>query len=357
MRRAMPALDGPQTVENGPAFWVVFALIWAMLFAQPLWGGEFLASNLSLFFLYVPMALGLSLLWGFGGILSFGQVAFFAIGGYIYGIVGINIAPFGGPQTLIAALVAILVAAVVAAAFGYFMFYGEVSSWIVPLLTLVLALVLSTFLGQTAGYRWAVGQALLGGYNGMTGIPELVAPGGSYTFFYAVLVMTLMIYLALRILTNSRYGSVLVAILEDPERTRLLGHNVDRRQVQVFTIAAALAALSGVLYAGWGNYIDPTTTDLFAAALPVVWVAVGGRRSLLAAMIATVGLGWLTDYLAAGGSEYALVVNGALLVLVMMFFPSGIVYSIGRWRTEVSRRGQGLTIPVREAGDGGAQKP
>lgn len=341
MRRAFLALNGPQTLENSAMFWVVFILVWVLLFVQPFYGGQFQASSFSLFFLYVPMTLGLSLLWGSSGILSFGQVAFFGIGGYVYGIISLNIAPLGGPNTFIALALAIGVAAAVAAAFAYFVFYGEVSAWIVPLLTLVLALLLETFLGQTAGYEWAIGTALLGGYNGMTGIPSLaVGEGGTYGFYYTVLAVVLLIYLGLRALVNSRYGSVLVAIREDPVRTRMLGHNVDRRQVEVFTVAAALAALSGALYAAWGNYIDPSTMNLFAAALPVVWVAVGGRKSLLAALISTFVLSYLTDVMSAGGGQYAIVVNGALLLIVMMFFPAGIIYSIARSRNTRLRKGR-----------------
>lgn len=339
MRKFFRVFDGSQTLVNGPVFWGLFLLSWVALLAYPLYGSEFGASNLALFFLYVPLALGLSLLWGFGGVLSFGQMAFFGIGGYVYGIITINMAPNGGLGTLVGVTGGLITAALPAAVFGYFMFYGEVSGWIIPLLTLVLSLVLEVFLGQTAGYQWRVGEALLGGYNGMTDIPSLlVGSGSSYSFFYFTLALIILIYIGLRALVNSRTGTILVAVREDMERARMLGHNVDRLQVEIFTLAAILAAFSGILYAAWGNYIDPSTMNLFSAALPVIWVAVGGRQSLTAVLLSTVLLGYFDDFLSVYGGEYAFVVNGTLLVVVMMFFPFGIFYTLAR------RSGLGATM-------------
>ena len=99
-----------------------------------------------------------------------------------------------------------------------------------------------------------------------------------------------------------------------------------------------LAGLSGLLYVQWGNYITPSQVGLLQAALPVVWTAVGGRTSLLAVVIATIALNWLTYTLSSQGNQYAMVIIGGLLVVTMMFFPRGIVVmlaeTIGRrpWR-------------------------
>jgi branched-chain amino acid transport system permease protein len=278
------------------------------------------------------MGLGLALLWGYNGVLSFGQSAFFAIAGYVFGIIAGNLSDVPG-GTLVAAAGGVATSAVVAAVFGYFVFYGQVSGWIIPLLLLVLSLILETFMGQTAGYQWRVGDVLLGGYNGMTGIPSIeIGPisfgGASTAFYYLVTVLTFLIYLGLRILVNTRYGHVITAIRDDPERTRLLGYNVNFIQVQVFVLAAALAGLSGVLYVSWGNYINPASMGLLSATLPVIWTAVGGRKSLLAVMIATLLLRWLSDALAVKGGEYAFLIMGILLLLTMLFFPNGFIVSL-----------------------------
>jgi urea transport system permease protein len=351
-QRLWQLLDGPQDLGHGRFFWACFVALSLVAIAYPSFGSVFALSNLANFCLYVPMGIGLALLWGYGGVLSFGQSAFFAIAGYAYGIIAGNLVGMPG-GTFIGAVGGIGAAAVVAAGFGYFVFYGQVSGWIIPLLLLVLSLILETFMAQTAGYQWRVGRVLLGGYNGMTGIPSLrIGPlefgGASIAFYYLVIVLTLMVYLGLRMLVNSHYGHVVVAIRDDPERTRSLGYNVNVIQIQVFVLAAALAGLSGVLYVSWGNYINPASMGLLAATLPVIWTAVGGRTSLLAVVMATLALRWLADTLAVRGGEYAFLIMGVLLLITMLFFPQGIVVSVaqlyGRQRSAIrARRSAGST--------------
>ena len=125
-----------------------------------------------------------------------------------------------------------------------------------------------------------------------------------------------------------RYGKALVAIREDARRTEMLGYDIRFRQWATFVLAAVLAGLSGLLYVQWGNYITPSQVGLLQAALPVIWVAVGGRDKLLAVVIATYALNWLNYTLSSQGNQYALVIIGALLVIVMLFFPRGIIVSI-----------------------------
>src|SRR5690606_25709232 len=266
-----------------PLFWIAFVAILAAFLAAPAYLTEFEAYNISYYLLNIPMALGLCLLWGYAGVLSFGQVAYFGIAGYTYGIIAGNL--MGNPWgPLIGSLGGLVAAALVAGIFGYFVFYARVQMWIVPILTLVLTLLLETFLGQTAGYQWRVGTVQLGGYNGMTGIPsfqlgDLVFFG--YSFYYYVLIVVLLIYFGCRMLVNSRAGKVCVAIREDALRTELLGYDIRARQLAIFVLASVLAGISGLLYVQWGNYITPTQVGLLPAALPVIWVAVGGRESLL----------------------------------------------------------------------------
>jgi len=329
-------LNGPQELGRGRVFWSLFSLTTLGLLAYPLVGSVFALSNLANFLLYVPMALGLTLLWGYGGVLSFGQSAFFAIAGYVYGIIGGNLLDLPG-GTLLAAGSAIAASAIIAAAFGYFVFYGQVSGWIIPLLLLVLSLILETFMAQTAGYQWRVGNVLLGGYNGMTNIPSLQIGsvnfgGASVAFYYLVVGVILVSYLGLRLMVNSHFGHVVAGIRDDIERTRMLGYNVNFIQIEVFVVAAALASLSGILYVSWGNYINPSSMGLLPATLPVIWTAVGGRSSLLAVLLATVILRWLADSLAVRGGQYAFLIMGILLLATMLFFPEGIVVTpVRRW--------------------------
>jgi branched-chain amino acid transport system permease protein len=333
-------LDGPLTFFNGLAYWFVVALTIAALLVYPSVGSTFVISNLTSFYLNLPLALGLALLWGYAGILSFGQMAFFGMAGYAYGVLAINLG--GGSWTLLAATLAVAVSMAGAAAFGYFIFFGRVSGLIVPVLTFVLTLILETFLGQTAGYEWKIGEALLGGYNGMTNIPSLEIGGTTFDGFtaplyYLVVITSLAIFLGLRVVANSRIGHVLAAIQIDIERCELLGYDVRAYQLLVFMLAAGAAALSGIFYVSWGNYITPSNVGMLAATLPVLWVAVGGRASFTAVLLSTVGLQFASDWLAAFSGQYSLILMGTLLLLTMMFAPEGIIVAfIGALRTRFS---------------------
>lgn len=340
-------LTGPEDIGRSRWFWAAFVAVTIFLFVYPFWLTEFEATNIAYYALNVPIALGLGLLWGYCGVLSFGQVAYFGIAGYVYGIVAGNmIGDAVGP--IIGSLCGLAVCALVAAIFGYFVFYGRVQNWIVPILTLVLTLLLETFLGQTAGYQWRVGSVQLGGYNGMTGIPafqfgDYVVMG--YGFYYYVLIGVIVTYLCLRLLVNSRHGKVMLAIREDAIRAELLGYDIRARQLVVFVLAAILAGVSGLFYVQWGNYITPSQVGLVQASLPVIWVAVGGRESLLAVLLSTCALNWLNYTLSSEGYQYALIITGALLVGVMLFFPSGIVVALAR---ELPKRGLRALLRVRE---------
>jgi ABC-type branched-subunit amino acid transport system permease subunit len=324
-------LDGPLTFFNGRAYWLVAGAVAAFVLAFPSFGSTFAVSNLTSFYLNLPLALGLALLWGYAGILSFGQMAFFGIAGYAYGILAINFG--GGPLTLLAAVLAVATSVMVAAFFGYFIFFGRVSGLIVPVLTFVLTLILETFLGQTAGYEWKIGDALLGGYNGMTNIPSLEIAGATFdgftpSLYYLVVLTNIALFLGFRMLANSRTGHVLTAIRIDVERCEILGYDVRLYQLLVFVLAAAAASCSGIFYVSWGNYITPSNVGMLAATLPVLWVAVGGRTSFSAVILSTVGLQFVSDWLAAFSGEYSLIFMGALLLLTMMFASDGVIVAL-----------------------------
>jgi len=330
MKNIFSLIAGNADIGHTRVFWVGFAIVVLLFLLYPIQASEFRVLNVSFFLLNIPLGLGMALLWGYCGVLSFGHVAYFGIAGYFYGIIAGNLeASAFGPIVGVGG--GLLACAVVAGIFGYFVFYGRVQKWIIPILTLVFTLLLETFLGQTAGYQWRVGSVLLGGYNGMTGIPsfgvgQFVFEG--YSFYYLVLTLVLLCYFGLRILVNSHFGQTVIAMREDELRTELLGYDIRARQCFVFVLSAMLAGLSGLLYVQWGNYITPSQVGLLQAALPVIWTAVGGTTSLLAVVISTYLLNWLTYTLASQGNQYAMVIIGVLLVGTMMYFPRGIIVTL-----------------------------
>ena len=346
MRRVLRLVDGPQTLGQGRWFWSGFVVVLALALAYPAMTDGYTVGNTVYFFDWVFMALGLCLIWGYCGVLSFGQTAFFGLSGYAYGVLTLDYGSAHG-FTIAALLLSVVVSALVAALLGYFMFFGRIGGVFLGIVTLSVTLVFERFMSQTAGPEWHVGQARLNGYNGMNGMPPLTLPwfGGDIALFpdvglyYLVLVLLVLAYLGLRILVNSRFGNVLVAIRENPERAEMLGYDVRRYQLIAFVIGSALSGLSGTLYTAWGQYITPSSMGLTAAALPIVWVAVSGRDDLTATLVGTLivlaGFQALTIY----GSQYALVVMGLLLVITVLAAPRGLIAGpIHAWRRRAARR-------------------
>jgi len=335
LTRLLQLIEGPQTLGRGKGFWSVFALVLLIAVIWPLFSDGWTVGNVAYFLVGCFMALGLGVIWGYAGALSFGQTAFFGLAGYAYGVLTIN---FGSAYgfTLIALLLAVGLAGLFALVLGYFMFYGRISGVFIGIVTLAVTLSLQAFMAQTAGPQWAIGTARLNGFNGMSGMPPLTIPWfgdaillyADTALYYVLLGLLVVIYFALRILLNSRFGNVLVAIRENPERAQMLGYDIRLYQMVGFAIGGMLAGLSGVLYTAWGQYITPSSMGMTAAALPVIWVAFGGAKDITATLIGTLIVLSAYQALTIHASQYAIVVMGTLLVVTVLFAPQGIVFGL-----------------------------
>lgn len=350
--RWLALLEGPQTLGRGPGFWSLFGIVVAAAVVYPLFADGYDVGNNVYFFNWLFMALGLSLIWGYGGALSFGQTAFFGVAAYAYGVLSINLGDAYG-LTLFSLVAAVAITALTAAILGYFLFFGRISGVFLGIVTLSVTLVLERFMAQTAGPEWRIGTARLNGFNGMGGMPSITIPwfGGDIALYpdiplyYVTLALLLVVYLGLRILVNSRFGNVLVAIRENPQRAEMLGYDIRKFQLGAFVIGSSLAGLSGVLYTSWGNYITPASMGMTAASLPIVWVAVGGRSDLTTTLVGTLAVLAGFQALTVHGSQYALVVMGFLLVATVLLAPNGLVYGLAtlfskRLRRKVKARGE-----------------
>lgn len=338
-QRYLGNLNGPHEMGHSRGFWLGFVLIVAVAAAAPQFLSRYELLNFSNFLTNVFLALGLCLIWGFCGILSLGQAAFAGIGGYAYGVVGINLIEAYG-NTHLALLAGLLVPVLFAALLGYVMFYARLKGVYVAILMLLVTLLFQAFLNQTAGPQWYIGEAHLGGNNGLGRFsgdirepPSLILgfgtavvdfTGSSQAFFYLTLGLLVLVYLGLRWLVNSELGHILIAIREEPELTETFGYDVRLLQLLMFCVAALLAALTGILYVSWGNFITPDIFGVYNNILPIIWVAVAGRKSLTATVIGTVFLTWLSQRLALEG-DFALIVLGGILIVVTLLAPDGLI--------------------------------
>jgi len=342
-------LEGPQTMGRGSRFWgsVTVALVLASIY--PLFADSYDVGNNVYFFNWIFMALGLSLIWGYGGMLSFGQTIFFGLSGYVYAIFTLNFGSAYG-LTWLALFLALFASVLFASLLGYFLFFGRITGVFIGIVTLSVTLAMERFMMQTAGYEWVIGKARLNGLNGMSGMPPLTIPwfGGDIELFpdlplyYLTLILLVVVWLGLRMLVNSRFGNVLVAARENPLRAEMLGYDIRKVQLGAFVLGSTLAGLSGVLYVSWGQYITPSSMGVTAAALPVLWVAVSGRSDLTATLLGTLLVLTVFQMLTVYSNQYALVLMGLLLVLTVMLAPNGIFLTLGRklgqWCTNYASR-------------------
>lgn len=329
-------LNGPQTLGNGRGFWIGFLVLVVVAAIYPAFADAYSVGNFAYFFIWTFMALGLCLMWGYGGMMSFGQTFFFGVAGYGYGVIAINLGGEGF-TTIYALILALMVAGVAAAVLGYFMIYGRLSGVFFGIVTLAVTLAFAAFMHQTAGPEWKIGDARLNGFNGMLGMEPLNIPWFGETvyiegtvFYYSIIVLVLAIYLGLRMLVNSRFGNVLVAIRENPQRAELLGYDIRRYQLIGFVVGGMLAGLSGALYTAWGQFITPTSIGLPAAAMPIIWVAFSGRSDMTATLVGTFALLVAFQNITIYSEQYALILMGLLLLVTILVMPQGLFVTIGR---------------------------
>ncbi len=281
-------------------------------------------------------ALSLDFVWGRAGIFSFGQNALFGIGGYIYAIAALNLYPTTG-ETISALLLGGVAAGAFAAFLGYVMFYGRVGDVYLAIVTLAVTLVLYTVMSSTAGPEYHVGEAQLGGFNGMPSLPTITLGipglgngqelGVSGLFIFAVCLGTAL-YIILRLLVTSGYGQILAGIRENETRMELLGYDIRFNKLLAFVIGGAVAGFGGGLFAAWGTFINPAVFALTQAAMVVIWVMVGGRGSLAGAFLGVVVVQWVSDTADQIVSEQTPLILGVMLLLVVLLFPRGLAPSI-----------------------------
>ena len=292
--------------------------------------------------IWALFALSLGLMWGYAGILSFGHAAYFGLGAYTYAITAMNTG-----ESTAALLLAVLLPAFVAAVIGAMMFYGRISDVYMGVITLVFALILFKFMGATAGDAYRIGSARLGGFNGIPAFPVLNVPGDTSLaivgtgLYYVVVVCLLGCYLLARWVLASAFGRVLLGIRENEARIELLGYNAPAYKTAIFALTAAMAGLAGSLFANWAEIVTPALFGLGQSVEVIIWTIAGGLGTLVGPMIGALLLGMLKLLL----GEQTLIDNslvlGAILILVVLLLPRGLVPSLLAWGRRRDRSAAG----------------
>ncbi len=304
---------------------------------------------------YALLALSLDLIWGYVGILSLGHGAFFALGGYCMGMymmrqIGtrgaysnpvlpdfmvflswteLPVAWWGFNWFPYAMLMVLLVPGALAFVFGWFAFKSRVTGVYLSIITQMLtyALWLSFFRNEFG----------FGGNNGLTDFKDIlgypVQSQSTRGVLFALSALALAGgYLIARGVVASKLGKVLIAIRDGESRTRFLGYPVDAYKTFVFTLSAMMAGVAGALYVPQVGIINPSEFSPANSIEMVVWVAVGGRGTLVGAAIGAVVVNLLKTIFTTGFlAPFWLFLLGGLFIGVTLLLPKGIVGTFDEW--------------------------
>ena len=293
------------------------------------------------------VALGIDLIWGYTGLLSLGHGIFFALGGYalamnlklqttggalpdFFTLYGVKELPWvwlpfkSFPLTILAL---IIVPGIVAGLIGYLVFRNRIKGVYFSILTQAALLVFFNFFnGQ---------QKIINGTNGLKTDTEKIfdvlvsSPGVQRTFYIITVICLVLAYLLCRWLTSGRFGRLLKAIRDDETRVRFSGYDPTGYKVLVFAISGAIAGVAGALYTVQTGIITPSIMQVAFSIEMVIWVAVGGRGTLIGAIIGTLIVRLAQTFLSESFPEIWLFFQGALFLIVVTVLPDGI---IGWWR-------------------------
>jgi urea transport system permease protein len=278
--------------------------VFAILFIAPAFAGSYHTRILAKFILFGVFAMSLDLIWGYAGILSFGHAAYFGLGAYAVTLI-LSHTTFAG--TLLAILGSMFFPVLIGLFMSFFLIYGKVSGVYFSIITLVVTLIM-----EQLSVAW---YPVTGGLDGFFPVPPLTliryqldadTTTGLLIYFYIIA------------------GLILQALKNDPQRTQFMGINIATAKSIVFTVSCGIAGLAGGLLGPLEDFISPDLFSLLLSTQVMIWVAVGGRNTLIGPFMGAILLGYLQAFLSGIIVEAWFLIIGIILVVVVMFWPDGL---------------------------------
>ncbi|MCX7322610.1 MAG: urea ABC transporter permease subunit UrtC [Hyphomicrobiales bacterium] len=322
---------------------------------SPLQVPTYLISLFGKYVCYAILALSIDLIWGYCGILSLGHGAFFALGGYAMGmylmrqigsrgVYGNPVLPdfmvflnykelpwywYGFDMFWFAALMVLLAPGLLAFGFGWLAFRSRVTGVYLSIITQAM-----TYALLLAFFRNDFG---FGGNNGLTDFKDIlgfnIQADGTRAALFALSCLGLIgAFMICRFIVTSKLGKVLIAVRDAESRTRFLGYRVESYKLFVFTLSACMAGVAGALYVPQVGIINPGEFAPGNSIEAVIWVAVGGRGTLVGAALGAVVVNYAKTVFTSGAlAPYWLFMLGALFILVTLLLPKGIIGTVNAW--------------------------
>lgn len=370
-----PAAQDPGLALRRPLYspraWAALAIVAALLALLPLLNlayspghplhvSSYAVALLGKFMCYALAALALDLVWGYAGILSLGHGLFFALGGYAHGMYLMRaIGRDGAYQSTLpdfmvfldwksypwywsytehfwyAMLLVVLVPGALAFLFGYFAFRSRIKGVYFSIITQAL-----TFAAMLLFFRNDTG---FGGNNGFTDFKrilghDITAPGTRAALYWCTLAALAGALVLARAVTQSKLGRVLTAVRDSESRLRFIGYEPLGFKLFVWTLSAVLCGIAGALYVPQVGIINPGEMSTENSIEMVIWVATGGRGTLIGPIIGAGAVNGLKTWFTSVLPEFWLYALGLIFVLVTLFLPTGIVGLARRIAARLSAR-------------------
>ncbi|MFM8768446.1 MAG: ABC transporter permease subunit [Rubrivivax sp.] len=287
------------------------------------------------YFCYMLLAASLAWVWGHCGLLCLGQGVFFGLGAYTMSVVTLGKVPGVAvlPEVMSFWLglgAALVLPALAAALLGVLLFSaGGLAGAFFGIVTLAVA-----FIAERIAINWD----WLGGLNGLMGVPSL-RPGvfgneeltDEWAVYYLLLAVLVLVVTALMRAVRSARGRALLAVRNNEVRAQALGIDVAREKTRAFALGGAVAGLAGALFVTQFNFASPPLIGFAVSAEALIWVAVGGRSSLVAACMGALLVRLAESWLSEALGPYWLLALGALFVFTVVALPQGVVGELQAW--------------------------
>ncbi|TCA00275.1 ATP-binding cassette domain-containing protein [Rhizobium leguminosarum bv. viciae] len=309
----------------------------------PMFLGRFSLNVLTRSMIYAMLAITVDLLWGYTGVLTFGQAAFFGVGAYATAMVLTHIG--ASPALFVVALVAaVLVPLVLGLAVGWLSFYHGST----PLYATVISLVVPIVVTQLvfSGGTWTGSSSGLVGYETLPlGLPGYFRLSGACLLALAVLAI---------VFVRSDAGRLLVAIRDNEARIAYLGMNPARLKIVLTGVLAGVCGLAGFLYANASGVVAPENTGFVFGTELVVWTALGGRGTIIGPLFGAIGIDYLSASLSGDLPFLWQLIIGALFVAMIILLPGGLASLVTRFLQSANSSSTLKSLPTRIVAKDGA---
>jgi branched-chain amino acid transport system permease protein len=309
------------------AKFLVFSLV--ILLAPYFFKGGYLMNVLVFVGIHTMLAIALNLLLGYAGQISLGHAGFFGLGAYISGVLT---ATYGWNPWFAMPLAAALVGSLAyLVAFPILKLKGHY----LAMATLGLGIIIYIVFNETVD--------LTGGPSGLSGIPNLVIGGivfdSDVKNYYLIWGFTLLVVLFSVNLANSRVGRALRAVHDSEVAARVVGVDARLLKVQIFTLSAIISSLAGSLYSHTMTFVSPASFGFNFSVELLTMVVIGGLGSVYGSFLGAALLTLLPEFLRAA-HDYDIIIYGALLMVMVMFMPGGLVRGVpALFRRVAGRKG------------------